>query len=235
MKQNSRDITSRCTKCPPDCADSCTVHPIQQGEVSSTEPPRPEPAINGQPPEKWAYFEAVNHFLSSSGWVLLEISAEGIIECVTENIKDLVRYTRSDLHSQSIYSYLHPGDHGKLSPILHNMSFAALSWDQNDDRQARKRQQKFRIRLLVKPPDGATETMEQKQQRQDKYEDAVLIAAPVNENCDDTSSVLCLITRPEDDTIDQTMPPQKLEQVTLKTDRNGKILSKHFLKILSFF
>lgn len=224
--QNPRDIGSRCTKCPPDCADSCTVHPIQQGEVSSTEPPLPEPSVNGHFPEKWAYFEAVKHFIASVGWVLLEISAEGIIECVTDNIVDLVRYTSDELHSQSIYSYLHPGDHSKLSPVLNNMSFA-LSWDQgSDDRQARKRQQKIRIRLLVKPPEGASETMEQKQQRQDKYEDAVLIAAPINDNSDDTSSVLCLITRPEDDTIDVAMPPQKLEQLTFKVDRSGKITSR---------
>lgn len=82
------------------------------------------------------------------------------------------------MHSQSIYTYLHPGDHGKLSPILNNMSFA-LGWEQTDG-QARKRQTKFRIRMLVKPLEGASETMEEKQQRQEKYEDAVLIAAPIN-------------------------------------------------------
>lgn len=160
--------------------------------------------------------------------MLLEINAEGQIECVTENIKDLVRYTRSELLSQSIYSYLHAGDHGKLSPILNNnMSFTLGGWDQSDDRsQARRKQQKSRIRLLVKPTEGAGETIEQKQQRQDKYVEAVLIAAPVNETGDDTSSVLCLITRPEDDTIDTTMTSQKWEQLTLRIDKTGKIISK---------
>lgn len=184
----------------------------------------PEPSLNGHSPEKWAYFEAVQHFIASAGWVLLEISADGVIECVTENIKDLIRYTRNELLTQSIYSYLHPGDHGKLSPILHNMSFA-LAWDQGDDRQSRKRQQKFRIRLLVKPPECASETMEQKQQRQEKYEDAVLIAAPVNESLDDSSSVLCLITRPEDDQLDNVMQQPKWEQLSLRIDPNGDIKS----------
>lgn len=154
------------------------MHPVQQGEVSSTEPPLPEPSVNGQNPEISAYFEAVEHYISSSGWALLKINAEGIIETVTENIKDLIGFTQTDLQKQPIYSYLHPGDHAKLSPTLSNMSFA-LGWDQ-DDGQPTKRPIKSRIRMLVKHPDGANETMEQKQQRQDKYEEVVIFAAPFN-------------------------------------------------------
>lgn len=146
--------------------------------MSSTEPPLPEPSLNGQNPEISAYFEAVEHYISSSGWALLKIAADGIIESVTENIKDLIRFTRADLQKQPIYSYLHPGDHAKLSPTLTNMSFQP-SWDQ-DDGQAIKRPIKTRIRMLVKHPEAASETMEQKQQRQDKYEEVVIFAAPFN-------------------------------------------------------
>lgn len=128
------------------------------------------------------------------------------------------------MHNQIIYTYLHPGDCAKLAPIL-NMSFAP-NYDLGDDRQARKRQQqKIRIRMLVKPPE--CETMDEK--RQEKFQDAVLIAAPINENSDDTSSVLCLITKPEDDTIDvPALQPQKFEQVTFKVDRSGKIMRKYY-------
>lgn len=175
LEKGNRD-PARCSKCLPNCPDACTIHPVQQGDVSSTEPQLPEPSVNGQSPEISAYFEAVEHYISSSGWALLKINADGMIESVTENIKDLIRFTRSELQKQPIYSYLHPGDHAKLSPTLNNMSFQ-LSWDQ-DDGQTQKRPIKTRIRMLVKHPEGAAETMEQKQQRQDKYEEVVLFAAP---------------------------------------------------------
>lgn len=64
------------------------------------------------------------------------------------------------------------------------MSFT-LGWEQDDGQQSTstsKRQQKSRIRMLVKPPEISSETMEQKQQRQDKYEDVVIMAAPVKGN-----------------------------------------------------
>ncbi|XP_055711682.1 nuclear receptor coactivator 2 isoform X6 [Phlebotomus papatasi] len=245
LEKGSRELSSsRCSKCPPDCADSCTVHPVQQGDVSSTEPPLPEPSVNGQSPEISAYFEAVEHYISSAGWVLLEINAEGIIECVTENIKDLIMFTRAELSRQSIYSYLHPGDHGKLSPILNNMSFTVGWGATEDDSQSPqqpqvppgsnqagsggKRSIKTRIRMLVKHPEAAGETIEQKQQRMDKYEEVVIIAAPVKDDGDECSSVLCLITRPEDDgplENSGALPQRDLEQLTLKIEPSGKIIN----------
>jgi nuclear receptor coactivator 2 len=99
--------------------------------VSSTEPPQPEPSVNGHSPEKSAYFEAVQHYISNVGWALLEINSEGVIECATENVTDVLHYTRDELHGQSIYSYLHTGDHSKVSPILDKNSFM-LEWDQDD-------------------------------------------------------------------------------------------------------
>lgn len=134
--------------------------------------------MNGQSPEISAYFEAVEHFLSSSGWALLQIAADGVIETVTENIEDLIGFTRTDLVKQTIYSYLHPGDHSKLSPTLNTMSFQP-NWEQEDG-QTTKRPIKTRIRMLIKHPEAAAETMEQKQQRQDKYEEVVIFAAPFN-------------------------------------------------------
>lgn len=295
---------------------------MQQGDVSSTEPPLPESSTNGGQPEISAYFEAVEHYISSAGWVLLEINAEGIIECVSENIKELIQFTRQDLHNQSIYTYLHPGDHKILSPILNNMTFSQ-GWESLDDVDgpggpaknndsnnnsltgesscfgasggpgsggasagntngggqgsntsvavvggqgngssssatnnssasgannstaglSPKRSIRSRIRMLLKHADQ--ETVEQKQRRQDKYEEVVIIAAPVRDG-DECSSVLCLITRPEDENlgegtvhsqvqhlhnqhINAQQPPQllqaNLEQLTLKLAPTGKILS----------
>jgi len=97
LDQGNSDITVRCAKCPateinnstisgqsssvnairgssnniqqPD--SSCNLHPVQQGDVSSTEPPLPEPSVNGHSPEISAYFEAVEHYISSAGWVII--------------------------------------------------------------------------------------------------------------------------------------------------------------------
>jgi hypothetical protein len=135
LEQRHRETANqliRSNKCPPGCSDSCTLHPVQQGEVSSTEPPLPEPSVNGHSPEKSAYFEAVQHYIRNVGWALLEINAEGFIECATENVIDVLHYSRQELSGQSIYSYLHTGDHNKVSPILDKNSFS-LEWGQDDD------------------------------------------------------------------------------------------------------
>lgn len=333
LEKGKGDLSTRCSKCPADGAENCSHHPVQQGEVSSTEPPLPESSTNGGQPEISAYFEAVEHYISSAGWVLLEINAEGVIECVSENIKDLIQFTRQDLQNQSIYSYLHPGDHKILSPILNNMTFS-LGWDNLDDVDgpggaaanndnnnnnltgencfggasgtngggasgltpnpndssnggmvlasgggsrgsggqentagagastnnssaglSPKRSIRSRIRMLLKHVEQ--ETVEQKQRRQDKYEEVVIIAAPVRDG-DECSSVLCLITRPEDENlgdnpntvhsqvqqhhnqhINAQQPPQllavNLEQLTVKLDPSGKILSYNMMTLRESF
>ncbi|EDO63413.1 AGAP009664-PA, partial [Anopheles gambiae str. PEST] len=247
LEQGNPNLTgSRCSKCSPDCSASCKLHPVQQGEVSSTEPPLPEPSVNGHSPEKSAYFEAVQHYISNVGWALLEINSEGVIECATENVRDVLHYSRTELHGQSIYSYLHTGDHSKLSPILNKNSFE-LNWDQNEVivryrlyncflylpprcqmfYQTPKRTIRTKIRWLLRAPEGANETIEQKQQRLEKYKDLLIISAPVKDDTEESSSVLCLITLPEDDqaTIETTTMPQTLdEQLTLKLDTSGNII-----------
>lgn len=241
---------------------------MQQGDVSSTESHLPESSLNGSSnPDVLAQFGALEHYIATFGWALLQINSDGIIETVTENIKDLIHFTPADLLKQPIYSYLHPGDHAKLSPLLSNMSFQLANWDRQDDGQAaqNKRNIQKRIRMLVKHPESGSETMEQKQQRQDKYEEVVMYAAApfnkgessdqihfayfptnfsvltqtfllVSENGDDSSPVLCLITRPEDEpsieaTMQQQSQPNQLEQLTFRLDTQGVILKVNTEKL----
>lgn len=182
-------------KCSPTCSDSCTIHPVQQGDVSSTEPHLSESSLNGSPnPDILAQFSALEHYISTFGWALLQLNSDGIIETVTENIKDLIHFTPTDLIKQPIYSYLHAGDHAKLSPLLNNMSFQVSNWDRQEDGQSaqNKRNIQKRIRMLVKHPESGTETMEQKQQRQDIYEEVVMYAAaPFNKG--NLIAVFCTI------------------------------------------
>jgi PAS domain-containing protein len=107
------------------------LHPVQQGEVSSTEPPLPEPSsVNGNSPEKSAYFVAVQHYIRNVGWALLEINSEGFIEYATENVVDVLHYTRQELCGQLIYSYLHDDDLNKIIPILDKNTL--IDWSQDD-------------------------------------------------------------------------------------------------------
>lgn len=84
------------------------------------------------------------------------------------------------------------------------------------------------------------ETVEQKQQRSVRYKDLLIISAPVKDDADESSSVLCLITLPEDDqSMDTTMPPTN-EQLTIRIDADGKIikidtsqLRQHFVTFLA--
>lgn len=190
---------NRCSKCPPNCADTCTIHPVQQGEVSSTESPSLSDHTTGvggdtntntntnttntntgddpddqkkNSPEISAYFEAVEHYISSSGWALLKIRSNGHIDTCTENIEDLIRFKRTDLQQNTIFTYLHPADHVKLSPLLSTMSLSvSAGWDSLSHTSARqanalveedsagsaqvvatKRAIKTRLRMLCKYP-----------------------------------------------------------------------------------
>ncbi|KAM7353185.1 basic helix-loop-helix family member taiman isoform 2-T3 [Cochliomyia hominivorax] len=260
INSNNQTTSTRCSRC---ATDNCSVHPVQQGEVSSTEPPLPEPSLlNGQVPEISAYFEALEHYISSVGWVLLQVNAAGIIESCTQNIRELIGYEKQELYRQPLYMYLYPGDHAKLEPILTSMTSSSSlggnsgggnvgvhdvnsAWslggeteDLGNNSGKQERSNSTKVRLLVKDMRPATQTsnsstatnndtnsMDQKP----KYEEVVLMAAPVKDD-GNSSSVLCLITRPEDESplemnIQQHVQHPTIEQVTFKLDIHGKIIT----------
>lgn len=180
VNNNSNQNTStRCIQC---ATDNCLIHPVQQGDVSSTEPPLPEPSLlNGQVPEISAYFEALEHYISSVGWVLLQVNSAGIIESCTQNIRDLIGYEKQELCRQPLCMYLYPGDRAKLDPIL-NMSTSSMSrgnsgsgsggtpdvdtaWnvridseDPNSSNSKQERSSSVKIRMLVKEMRLSTQT-----------------------------------------------------------------------------
>jgi hypothetical protein len=70
------------------------------------------------------------------------------------------------------------------------------------------------------------ETLEQRQQRSNRYKDLLIISAPVKDDADESSSVLCLITLPEaedDQSLDTSMAPLT-KQLTIRIDVDGKIV-----------
>lgn len=221
-----RDAKAKRSQCHPDCTDQCTVHPVQQGEVSSTEP---ETFMNGNSPEKSAYFEAVRHYIENIGWVLLEISNDGRIEYATNNVCDVLHYTRTELQGKDIYTFLHMGDHARLSSILSKQT-VSVAWDQDQDASSKKATP-MRVRWLIKQNESVNDTIEQKQQRPEKYKDVIIMSAPLKDDAEESPSMLCLITMPEDDTsegqLENTGPGFGMNhQFTLKLDpNNGKILA----------
>ncbi|XP_067620107.1 nuclear receptor coactivator 2 isoform X2 [Eurosta solidaginis] len=263
----NKNNTNRCSRC---ATDNCSIHPVQQGDVSSTEPPLPEPSLlNGQVPEISAYFEALEHYLSSVDWVLLQVTADGIIESCTQNIRELIGYDKQELYRKPLYQYLYPGDHVKLEPIINNMTCSGganassgaggsqSGWvDLEDGNSAAssqhstgsmgptslktKRNVAAKVRMLVKDMRSATQTsanilaahpndaIDQKTMRHtqpEKYEEVMLLATPMKDDGDSSSSILCLITRPEDETPMQQIQPQSIEHLTFKLDVHGKILN----------
>lgn len=61
---------------------------------------------------------------------MLEINAQGEIECITENIKDLIQRDRAELYRKSIFSIVHVKDHAKLRPILRNIQ--TFNWSSGE-------------------------------------------------------------------------------------------------------
>lgn len=68
------------------------------------------------------------------------------------------------------------------------------------------------------------ETIEQRQQRSNRYKDLLIISAPVKDESDESSSVLCLITLPEDDQSIDTNMASFSNQLTFRIDVEGKIV-----------
>lgn len=51
----------------------------------------------------------------------MEINNNGEIECVTENIKDIISHDRTELYKKPIYSLLPPSDHSKIRPVIRSV------------------------------------------------------------------------------------------------------------------
>ncbi|XP_026475754.1 nuclear receptor coactivator 3-like isoform X2 [Ctenocephalides felis] len=247
---------NNCSVCPIGCVDSaCSQHPVQQGEVSSTETQAVLGAghAGARNTEIASVIESLHHYTATLGLVVLQISAEGRIECVTENISDLIRWTRAELQHKSIYDYLHENDHDKLQPILCNLSAATTQstlWTHqsaltdgstNQQQQSLQQQHSFkpraiRSRLWIKP--ASTGDAMEDQHSRSTYEDVLITASLIKTDTDEntgtvgTPSMLCVIRRPDDENkhhvADNTLMPHTSEHVTLKLDLSGKIIDTDF-------
>lgn len=133
---NIKQATAKlCAKC---SMENCKLHPVQQDDVSSTGVKNEsielvENASTSITPEISANFEALEHYISSQGWVLMQINKEGVILSCTENIREFIGFERSEIIQNKICTYLHSIDKTKIHNMLNNkMVENKNSWEQDD-------------------------------------------------------------------------------------------------------
>ncbi|CAH0748970.1 unnamed protein product [Diatraea saccharalis] len=214
-----QDVLQRRRECPGECplrAAQC-LSPVQAGEVSSTQPQLLN--VGHQYSELTTLIEALKHYTTSLGWVLLEINAKGEIECVTENIKEFTLQDRTELYKKPIFSCLHVNDHAKLRPLLRNIQKFAWGSGEVDRFHA------IPVRLLVKNTNGTEGA---------SYVESVIHAAPVRgPSSEEAGSVMCVIRRFEDASAallpDDGGPPaiaaKPSDHIVFRLDSNYTILS----------
>lgn len=183
--------------------------PVQQGEVSSSRPTILSNELYGP-----LLLEVLEGFL-------FVVNHEGKVEHVTENVSNFIKFTKDDILGNSIYNFVHVGDHDLFTCLLPGAQKTSVPQHSN-------RPQTFDARLLVKPPDDPEETIEEKQQRVSCYElmhiASTYMKDPVsgeNGNGDDSAScLLCIASRISH----RDKNSCGIEQFTTKLDINGKVI-----------
>ncbi|KAL1124276.1 hypothetical protein AAG570_002046 [Ranatra chinensis] len=194
---------------------------VQQGEVSSSKPTILANDILGP-----LLLEALEGFL-------FVVNPEGRVEYVTENVSQFIRFRKDEVLGNSIYNYLHHGDHGRFSSsLLPTTAVGLIVSQQQQQQQQPTRNRAFNCRFLIKPPDDTDETMEEKQQRVSKYENMQISSTQLpypggggSGGSGDSGEVgPCLMC------VARRIPPNEkhlgspLEQFTIKLDTLGNVV-----------
>lgn len=162
--------------------------------------------------------QALTNYTDIIGWALLGINSDGEIESVSDNISDFINWDREDLHRQSIYDYLHDGDHHKFVSILRNMPAAWSGPENSPGHHIRG----ISARFLVKPSENSEST------DKDEYKELLLSATLMREG-EHGSFALCVVRHEEDLTsttpqLEGASSRRNLQQITFKLDLKGIIL-----------
>lgn len=162
--------------------ENCKIHSVQQDDVSSTGLKSDSLELventntSSITPEISANFEALEHYISSQGWVLMLINKEGLILSCTQNIRDFIGFEKSELLQNKIYTYLHSNDKTKIHNMLNNnLMENKSSWDQDDKLKSFnkiKRSCSIKVRMSLKNISNELKNDDE------NYIDLVIIAAP---------------------------------------------------------
>ncbi|XP_050438231.1 nuclear receptor coactivator 2-like isoform X2 [Adelges cooleyi] len=209
---------------------------VQQGEVSSSKQ------------SKISNTELAPLLLSALEGFLLVVSADGRIEFVSDNIEQFLNYNQEELIGESVYNFIHHGDHTRFGVLLNKLLLYGSSivspgsthssaspmdhppsGSKSNNWNHRRFTTKFNCRLLVKPQSDQDQTIEEKQTRVCQYKTLQISSTKINggmlddeENTEGGGqSLLCIAQHALNEK--HLSPP--LEQFTFKLDQNGKILS----------
>lgn len=159
---------------------------VQQGDVSST---NSRPNYQGHDVIAPLVVDAIDAFV-------FIVNKDGNVTDVTDGVSKCIHYMKDEVIGQSIYNFIHHGDHFRFSSRL-NPSIA--SWGNSDAPGQQNRSKPLMCRFLVKP-DDQDETMEKKQQRVSKYEYIVITSKLISQGGDPDSAdagpaLLCFAKR----------------------------------------
>ncbi|XP_050529794.1 nuclear receptor coactivator 2-like isoform X2 [Daktulosphaira vitifoliae] len=171
---------------------------VQQGEVSSSKQ------------SKISNTELAPLLLSALEGFLLVVSADGRIEFVSDNIEQFLNYNQEELIGESVYNFIHHGDHTRFGLLLNNplLIYSSSSsivsppppggssqssgslmeqpppsggGNKGGNNWNRKFTTKFNCRLLVKPPPSdRDQTIEEKQSRPCQYKTLQISSTKIN-------------------------------------------------------
>lgn len=173
--------------------------------------------------------QALTNYTDVIGWALLGINSDGEIESVSDNISKFINWDKEDLHRQSIYDYLHNGDHHKFISILRNIPAVWSGPENSPSHNIRG----ISARFLVKPSENSDCT------DADEYKELLLCATLMREG-EHGSFALCVVRHEEDlsptaTQLEGASSRRNPQQITLKFDLKGIILRKHHSIRFIFF
>lgn len=184
--------------------------PVQQGEVSSSAPPGFFPNDSYGP----LLLDALDGFL-------FVVNAEGKIEHVTGNVSSYITFTKEEIIGNSIYNFIHHGDHARFSSSLLPMS---IGWSSEPSNRSRS----FSCRLLVKS-NNLEGSIEEKQQHISRYEPMHISSTQLRnqlmsdeDSGDSAFGLLCIASRISHR---DSIPALSVDQFTTKLDITGKVIA----------
>lgn len=93
------------------------------------------------------------------------------MEYVTDNVSQFIKFSKDEILGRSIFTIIHPGDHGRFSSYL--LPTTVANWSQGGSGSGANQPPKnrpFNCRLLIKTSDEAEESVSETKEHTNKYE-----------------------------------------------------------------
>lgn len=197
---------------------SSLANAVQQGEVSSS-----------RPTDILANADLAPFLLEALEGFLIIVSKEGRIEQCSKNIEKYIKFTQDEVLHQDFFNIIHLGDTARFNAVLKPPM--SVGWSTGEENELSPPNRSFTCRFLVKPPDDREATLDERQQRVDKYEQMHVCSTEVQYPPKDENAETCLmciarrIPHTEKAKVVSCDGSAALEQFSTKLDIDGKIVS----------